>query len=189
MFFFIKKYTFIIIILFVHLFTADKIHASEDAEIHDLILSKNNNSLFLSFTITNAFSKKIKDIIQSSIPVIFSFDIEINKKRKFFPDKEIYEKEIIHKLKYSSLTKIYFLKKPYISEEPYLINSKKKAFSEMVTIRDFKLDAKLAEGSEYIIRVRARLQEITLPLYLHKIFFFLSAWDFKTDWYELDLKI
>jgi len=32
----------------------------------------------------------------------------------------------------------------------------------------------------------AELDKIRLPLYLHYVFFFLSLWDFETDWYAVD---
>ncbi|MGM0418748.1 MAG: DUF4390 domain-containing protein [Thermodesulfobacteriota bacterium] len=184
--FFYKK-RLIIIIVFFFSFTAYA-YAEKDAEIANMMVSKSADEYYLSFSVKNAFSEDIDKLISSGIPVTFSFDIVIVKKRFFFPDKTIYENELKHKLKYSSLTKTYFIKKPYISEDPYIINSEDRAKSEMSSITDFSFDSFSPEqGSEYEIRARARLQEITLPFYLHRIFFFLSAWDFKTDWHKLSL--
>ena len=34
----------------------------------------------------------------------------------------------------------------------------------------------------------AELNKIQLPLYLHYVFFFLSLWDFETDWHSVDFR-
>ena len=45
---------------------------------------------------------------------------------------------------------------------------------------------KLVKGRQYQIQTKAELDKLTLPLYLHHILFFLSLWDFETDWYTID---
>ena len=184
-----KKNFIYIVLLCIFILPLNAFSKAEDAEITNLLLSRNKNNAFVSFSVKNAFSEDVLKIIQSGIPVIFSFDIKIIKKRSFFPDKTVYDNEIIHKLKYSSLTKTYFIKKPYISEEPYIIHSPERAKSEMITITSLPLDnLQFEQNSEYRIKARARLREITLPFYLHKIFFFLSMWDFKTGWHSMDIE-
>ena len=44
----------------------------------------------------------------------------------------------------------------------------------------------LEAGKQYQIRSKAELSEITLPFYLHYVLFFVSLWDFETDWYTID---
>ena len=36
------------------------------------------------------------------------------------------------------------------------------------------------------IRAKAELSKLTLPFFLHYVFFFVSLWDFETDWYTID---
>jgi len=36
------------------------------------------------------------------------------------------------------------------------------------------------------LRVKAELEKVRLPLYLHYVLFFVSLWDFETDWYTVD---
>jgi len=47
---------------------------------------------------------------------------------------------------------------------------------------------KLRKGVDYRIRMMAELDKITLPLNLHYVLFFLSLWDFETDWHMMDFK-
>jgi hypothetical protein len=34
----------------------------------------------------------------------------------------------------------------------------------------------------------AQLDKIRLPFYLHYVLFFVSLWDFETDWYAVDFR-
>jgi hypothetical protein len=185
----LKYIHLVLFYLIFYTFTSAQLNA-EEAKINNFIINKKDTSLLLSFSTENAVSQEISELIKSGTPISFSFDIEIEKKRSFYlPDKTVFKKAITHKLKYSSLTKTFFIVKPYISDEPYVINSQNRAQSEMTSITDYKI--KLPENSEglYTVSVRARLQEVTLPFYMHKIFFFLSAWDFKTDWIKQDIEL
>jgi hypothetical protein len=44
----------------------------------------------------------------------------------------------------------------------------------------------LQKGTRYEIRMMAELDKIRLPLYLDYVLFFLSLWDFETDWYKVN---
>ena len=44
----------------------------------------------------------------------------------------------------------------------------------------------LERNNQYQLRIKAELNKVTLPLYLHYILFFVSLWDFETDWYVVE---
>jgi hypothetical protein len=46
--------------------------------------------------------------------------------------------------------------------------------------------AQLQKGQQYQVRAKAKLSKLTLPFYLHYVLFFVSLWDFETDWYTID---
>jgi hypothetical protein len=46
--------------------------------------------------------------------------------------------------------------------------------------------SRLEKGRQYQVQAKAQLSKLTLPLYLHYVFFFVSLWDFETDWYTID---
>lgn len=184
-----KKNLIFFLITVILLSPFQAIAESKEAEITNLILSKNRDKVFLSFTINNAFTENIIKLINSGLPITFSFDIKITKKRRLFPDKKIFERELVHKLRFSSLTKTFFINKPYASNYPYLIHSLESAKSEMTTITNLHIKGiEFEPGAEYKVETRAMLREVTLPFYMHKILFFLSLWDFKTDWTSLNIK-
>jgi hypothetical protein len=45
---------------------------------------------------------------------------------------------------------------------------------------------RLEKDEQYQLSVKAEVSKKTLPLYLHYILFFVSLWDFETDWYAID---
>ena len=59
--------------------------------------------------------------------------------------------------------------------------------SEITGVKVAKL-SNLSKDSRYQVRMMAELDKIRLPLYLDYVFFFLSLWDFKTDWYTVDFR-
>ena len=45
---------------------------------------------------------------------------------------------------------------------------------------------RLEKGRQYQLRTKAEVSKKTLPLNLHYVLFFVSLWDFETDWYTID---
>ena len=43
--------------------------------------------------------------------------------------------------------------------------------------------------STYRLRVKAELNKVRLPFYLHYVLFFVSLWDFETEWHEIELDL
>jgi hypothetical protein len=42
----------------------------------------------------------------------------------------------------------------------------------------------LQENKSYYVMIKAKLDTIQLPVYMEYILFFVSLWDFETDWYR-----
>ena len=42
----------------------------------------------------------------------------------------------------------------------------------------------LKRNEYYYVRIKAKLDKVRLPLRLEYVFFFVSLWDFETDWYR-----
>jgi hypothetical protein len=60
----------------------------------------------------------------------------------------------------------------------------KNLMSKIVGVKLTELN-KLQKGNRYQVRMMAELAKIRLPLYLDYVLFFLSLWDFETDWYKV----
>ena len=59
--------------------------------------------------------------------------------------------------------------------------------ADVVALKVIRLD-KLKKGAHYQIRMKAELDKIELPFYLNYVLFFLSLWDFETDWYSVEFR-
>jgi hypothetical protein len=60
----------------------------------------------------------------------------------------------------------------------------KELMADVVALKVARLD-ELKRGLIYQLRMKAELDKIELPFYLNYVFFFLSLWDFETDWYSV----
>jgi hypothetical protein len=59
----------------------------------------------------------------------------------------------------------------------------KKAMSELngIVVASLK---DLQKNSSYYVMVKAKLDTIRLPMHMEYVLFFVSLWDFETDWYR-----
>jgi hypothetical protein len=68
---------------------------------------------------------------------------------------------------------------------PVFFVEAKKILSEVISLKVTELK-NLHKGNRYQVQLMAELDKIRLPFHLHYILFFLSLWDFETDWYTVD---
>ncbi len=57
--------------------------------------------------------------------------------------------------------------------------------TEVDNLKILPLD-QLVKGDKYQLRIKAKLDKVTLPLSLHYVLFFVSFWDFETNWYLIN---
>jgi len=62
----------------------------------------------------------------------------------------------------------------------------KKVMAEISSNIEVVALKELQRNSKYQLRVKAELEKVRLPLYLHYVLFFVTLWDFETDWYTVD---
>jgi hypothetical protein len=95
---------------------------------------------------------------------------------------------LIHTVKYNNLKKEYAVYRSWDSNSPVIVQSFVAAKTLMTEIDSLKVIplGQLEKGKQYKIQAKAKLRRVTLPYYLHYVLFFLSFWDFETDWYTVD---
>ncbi|MDY7037281.1 MAG: DUF4390 domain-containing protein, partial [Thermodesulfobacteriota bacterium] len=95
---------------------------------------------------------------------------------------------VSHSIKYDNLKKIYEVSLSENDNEIITVQDfekAKKLMSDVVAFKVISMD-KLHRGGHYQLKMMAELNKIKLPFYLHYVFFFLSLWDFETDWYSVN---
>lgn len=175
-------------ILLSALFLLQNSSLAQDVRLTNIIVTNTRDDLLIYLNVEGAFREKMEKAIISGVPASFSFFITLYRSRNLWLDKKIADIKVTHTLKYNSLKKKFIVKRSWESGEPEVLQSFSEAQKLMAEINGLKIVplSELEKGRRYQIRAKAELGKITLPLYLHYVLFFVSLWDFETDWYKID---
>ncbi len=170
------------------LFLFQNLVFAQEAKLTNIIVTNTRDDLLLYLNVEGAFREKMKDAILSGVSTTFSFFIALYLNRNFWFDKKIADITITHTIKYNNIKKEYSVKRSWENGEAQITQSFREAQKLMTEIDSLKILPlyKLEKSMQYQIRAKAELSKLTLPLYLHYVLFFVSLWDFETDWYTID---
>jgi hypothetical protein len=163
---------------------------AKEAYLSDFVVTNTRDHLLVYFTVNNCFTPEMNTAIESGIETTFTFNVELREKRDLIWDKKIAEVEVNHSIKYDSLKKTYTIK---FSEDnnrevtARTFEEAKKLMAEIVALKVAPMHL-LKKGKRYQLQMKAQLDKIKLPFNLHYVFFFLSLWNFETDWYAVDFR-
>jgi len=189
MHFFTKKIAVLAaVILFMHFSLLPTTLKAEDACIKDIAVINSWDHCILSFSVTGCFTEEMKEAIDNGIDTTFTFYIELYEIREFWWDRQIADLSVSHNIKYDNLKKVYTVTLSEKDNKVFYVEEFDKAKKLMSEIKGFGITRlhNLQKGKRYQVRMMAELDKITLPFYLDYVFFFLSLWDFETDWYTVD---
>jgi hypothetical protein len=160
------------------------LHA-EDAEIRDLLVTNNATHVLLYARVTNCFTKEIEAAILAGVPTTFTFVVDLFEERPRWLDKRLVRLTVQHTIKYDNVKKLFTVssdgEKEPASFQDY--ESAKRAMTDLNGVPVALLKT-LKKGESYYIQLKAKLDKVRLPLHMEYIFFFVSLWDFETDWYR-----
>ena len=161
---------------------------AEKAFLDNVTLTNTRDHLVAYFNVENAFTPKINEALLNGLPTTFTFYISLYRARESWFDKKVATHKISNTLKYNTIREDFSLTRPWKSKDSLIIRTLDAAEKQMTDITGFHIIPidQLIPGKKYQIRIKAEMKKIKLPLYLHHIFFFLSLWDFETDWYTMD---
>jgi len=162
--------------------------AAQDAALNNIIINNTRDNLLLYLEVKGAFREKMKKAIMNGVPASFSFYVILYRDRGIWMDEKITDIQITHTIKYDNLKKEYLVIRSWEPDSQVKTKSFKEAQKLMSEIQGMQVVslARLTKGIQYQIKAKAELSKITLPMYLHYVLFFMSLWDFETDWYTID---
>lgn len=185
--------SFIAAVLLIALLASAAPVAAEEAMLKDITVTNTKDQLVVFFEIEGCFTEEMEEAILKGIPTTFTYLFQLDRVRSWWPDKEIAEFEFTRTIKFNNMK----------GEFTITIEGPGGAKPTDTTVKDFAkakwlmarvekfplvgLD-KLEKGESYQLRIKAELEKVRLPLYLHYVFFFVSLWDFETDWYTVDFR-
>ena len=164
------------------------ISLAEQAYLSNVVVTNSRDYMIAHFSVNNCFTPDMNRAIDSGLQTTFTFFIRLYEKRNFWWDKKIVDKKISHSIKYNHLKKNYELILSDRKDQTITVNEFEKAKELMAGVSAVKVVEinTLKRGRGYQLQLMAQLDKIKLPLYLHHVLFFLSLWDFETDWYTIE---
>jgi hypothetical protein len=167
--------------------------AKNKAELVDIKLGRGKGNLEVSFRIQDCFTPKMEEAIRSGVATTFRILLELEKPgfqsqiSLPFLKSRLLKIALEHTIKYDLLNNEYNV---YIPEHPDRILTTpdlEEAKLWMSSVRELPVIPlwRLKKNETYQLRMKAELSKFNLPLFFRYIFFFVSLWDFDTDWHKL----
>ncbi|HYR02559.1 MAG TPA: DUF4390 domain-containing protein [Syntrophobacteria bacterium] len=163
-------------------------HRGAEATLSDIIVTNTREDLLVFFKIEGCFTREMDEAILNGIPTTFTIFVQLSRARLFWTDESLSAREIEHSIKHDSLKNEFQVRRTEDGSKVLVFKdfaAAKKAMAEVKGLKVAPLQ-RLVKGNKYQLRVKAELQKVRLPLNLHYVLFFLSLWDFETDWYTVD---
>ena len=179
---------FTLLLLFCFLLSFPSPLQAAEATLSDIIVTNTQEDLLVFFDIKGCFTREMEEAILNGIPTTFTIVIKLYRTRTAWRDASIASITLEHTIKYDSLKNEFRVTRSEEDNTELVIKdfeAAKKAMAEIRNIRVVPLK-QLQDRGKYQLRVKAELEKVRLPLYLHYVLFFVSLWDFETDWYTVD---
>lgn len=156
----------------------------QKASISNVKVKGTNAAWKVSFSVENCFTEKMEEAIRSGIQTTFTFYIHLYQKRSWWKDRRVASVEFHHTVQYHPIQKVYQVTLGEDRSSPAVSGLKdaKKLMSEVKEV-EIRPSSPLDSGVPTYFRIKAELDPVRLPLHLEYLFFFVSLWDFKTDWH------
>jgi len=176
-----------VFLLFLLLFVQQRSYA-QDASLSNIIVTNTRDDLLVYLTVEGAFRGEMKQAILSGVPTTFSFFFTLNRVRSAWKDKKIADLKVSHTIKYNNLKKEFAVTRSWENGAPLVTESFDEAQKQMAQIDGLKVVPlyRLEKSERYQLGAKAELNKLTLPFHLHYVLFFVSLWDFETEWYTVD---
>ncbi len=161
---------------------------AREAQISDVLVTQQADSITVYARVTNCFTREMQSAIMAGVPTTFTFLVDLYRERSYWPDKKIGGAVIRQTIKYDNVKKLFLLtvegnRNPTTFSE---LESAKRAMAEMTAHIAIPRNVDRRQGAFYVL-IKAKLDKVRLPLYMEYIFFFVSLWDFETDWYRKEV--
>ena len=159
--------------------------SAENAGISDLLVTNNANHVLVYARVMNCFTKDIEAAILAGVSTTFTFVVDLFQQRSWWLDKRVTRVTVKQTIKYDNVKKLFYVyfngdKEP-TSFQDFEVAKRVMADLNGAPIAPLKA---LKRNEYYYVQIKAKLDKVRLPLHMEVVFFFVSLWDFETDWYR-----
>lgn len=160
---------------------------AQEARLKNITISSTEEKLLASMEVEGAFTQDVMEAILKGVPADFSFLVKLDRHRSWWTNEELADIEVNHTIKYDNLKKEFSVYRSWIDKKPVFTQSLAQAQAMMTRIEGLTIIEidKMQKGQQYELLAKAELDQMTLPFYLHYVFYFVTLWDFETDWHSV----
>jgi Domain of unknown function (DUF4390) len=179
---------FLLFLLLCLLWSSPSPLRAAEATLSDIIVTNTQEDLLVFFDIQGCFTREMEEAILNGIPTTFTIIIRLYKTSTLWFDGSISSLKLEHTIKYDSLKNEFRVTRSEDNNKELVFKEFEAAKEVMAEISNIEVVPlkELQKNSKYQLRVKAELEKVRLPLYLHYVLFFVTLWDFETDWYTVD---
>ncbi len=152
--------------------------------ISSLVVTNSSRDLLLYAHLDHGLDAKAVEGVKNGIPATIVFEIELDLVRRQWPDKEISSVEIEHTLSYDNLKDSYNVLLTERGAAAMNGRPLDEARALMAEVNGYALAplSVLEPDHTYVLKVRARLRQKTLPFYFDYLIPFGGIGGYETEW-------
>ncbi len=180
---------FFILAIFFLISPTSSANAADNAEVTDIHADQGEGYLNVRFRLQNCFTPEMEEAIWSGVPTTFRILIILEEPGLPLFRKRLLDVVLEHTIKYDLLKNVFRVHCPEATEKLRTTTSIEEAKTWMSTVSDLSLTPlwRLEKGEQYRLYVKAELSKVDLPLFFRYVLFFVSLWDFETDWQSITI--
>ncbi len=161
--------------------------AQEAPRLKNITLSSMDKHMVVSLRVEGAFTPTILTSIQEGTQAQFTYRLRMYRDRRMWLDEKLIGINLTHSLRFDPDRKIYKVRRSWAQPPWTETRSLAEARDLMTRIERFPilpLD-RMQPGEGYELRAKVELSQVTLPFHLRYVFYFVSLWDFETEWHSV----
>jgi len=153
--------------------------------ISKISLNTEKELITLHAELVDAFNEKIKEAIESGVPMTFTYEIELLKQSSVFGDEVVSHNKVTHTIQYDTLKKVYQFSSQGKNVSRKVTTKSMEKYQQLMLTLDkipiahiFKLDPE----EKYYARVKAEMEAEGLWFPFNYLLFFVPFNEFETSW-------
>ena len=161
--------------------------AAQGARLKSITLSSTDERMVVSLRVEGAFTPEMLEAVRQGSRTEFVFLIRMYRDRRMWLDEKLVGLDLTHSLEYDPARDIFRVYRSWAPEPLVETRSLEEAQALMVQIERLDLLplVRMQPGEGYEFRAKAELSKVTLPYNLRYVLYFVSFWDFETEWHSV----
>ena len=160
---------------------------AQEALLKNITLSNMDDHMMVSLRVEGAFTPKIMASIQNGAQTQFTYLLRMYRDRRMWLDEKLIAMKLTHGLLFDPVRKVYKVHRswaqPPWTETRSLVEAQT-LMTQIERLPILPLD-RMQPGEGYELRAKVELSQVTLPFYLRYVFYFVSLWDYETEWHSV----